>query len=252
MSSPNPSPGGGSPIPRAAWIVMGTIGALIVILLGAVLYKLSVPGAMRAGVPATAGSTPAQPSAVARPPQSAVAVSGASPSRKPQAQFPRLSDHAPAADADGGREASTRRRTSAQFAPQQFAPQQFAPQQFAPQQVAPAPTAPACAECGVVTAVAPVREPGQANGVGAVVGGLVGGLLGNQIGAGNGRTAATVLGAVGGGLAGNEVQKRMNAKTLYRVRIRMDSGATRTLTLTNPPPLGQPVRVHPNGSLSPN
>ena len=44
---------------------------------------------------------------------------------------------------------------------------------------------------------------------GTAVGALVGGLLGNQIGAGNGRTLATVAGAAGGGYAGNRIEKNM-------------------------------------------
>ena len=251
MSSPTPPSSGGSSIPKAAWIAMGTIGTLIVVLLAAVLYKLSVPGnAMHAQV----ASAPAAQASMAAPQpgstggtgaQSAVAVTGASPSRQPSANFAPL---------PGARHAAAT-RTSERDAPreqhaQAAGAESFAPQTFAPQ--APAqPAAPACTDCGTVTAVVPVREPGQANGVGAVVGGLVGGLLGNQVGGGNGRTAATVIGAVGGGFAGNEVQKRIDAKTVYQVHIRMDDGATRSVTLSNPPPVGQRVRMQPDGSLSP-
>ena len=44
---------------------------------------------------------------------------------------------------------------------------------------------------------------------GTAIGALVGGLLGNQIGAGNGRTLATVAGAAGGGYAGNRIEQNM-------------------------------------------
>lgn len=249
MSTPTPPSSGGSSIPKAAWIAMGTIGTLIVVLLAAVLYKLSAPSgnapAAAPSAPSAQASAPAPGAAGQRGTQSAVAVTGASPSRQPAATFPplhtsertgtrRTSEHEAARAPSGGAE--------------NFAPQTFPPE-ASPQQ-APA-AAPTCSDCGTITAVVPVREAGQANGVGAVVGGLVGGLLGNQVGGGNGRTAATVIGAVGGGLAGNEVQKRMDAKTLYQVHVRMDDGATRTITLSNAPPVGQRVHVHADGSLSP-
>ena len=252
MQSPPPPQAGGSPIPKAAWIAMGTIGALIVVLLAAVLYKLSVPGTApsvaasaagaqaspQAAAPGASGSATTRPSA-----QSAVAVTGTLPARQPSAFPPLQGGAVPTAPRDSGRN-----QTAAGAPPRSFEPQTFTPQAPA---VPAAPTAPVCADCGTALAVTPVQEQGQANGVGAVVGGLVGGLLGNQIGGGNGRTAATVIGAVGGGLAGNEVQKHIDAKTVYRVRIRMDDGATRDITLSSAPPLGQRVRVQANGSVSP-
>ncbi len=245
MQSPTPPQAGGSPIPKAAWIAMGTIGALIVVLLAAVLYKLSVPAAAPAGAGAQASPQAAASGAMgsAPPPatQSAVAVTGTLPARQSSTFPPLQRSAAPATP-----HAST--RSQGGTAPSGFEPQTFAPQSPA---LATAPAAPVCSDCGTVVAVTPVQVQGQANGVGAVVGGLVGGLLGNQVGGGNGRTAATVIGAVGGGLAGNEVQKRIDAKTVYRVQIRMDDGATRDITLGSAPPVGQRVRVQANGAVSP-
>ena len=251
MSTPTP-PENTASIPRAVWIALMTIGALIVVLLAAVLYKISVPGSpaapagptasASASAPAT-GTTPqaSQAPASAQPaqqPRSAVAVTGTSPSRTAPSNFPAMRQ--------GSTEAS--RMTTAPSARDTGA-QSFQPQTF-PQQAAPA--APAvCADCGTVEAVTPVQRPGSSNGLGAVVGGVLGGVLGNQVGGGNGRTAATVIGAVGGGLAGNEVQKRMDATTIYQVRIRMDDGATHVLTLSSAPPVGQRVRLGANGSISP-
>lgn len=252
MSSPTPPSSGGSSIPKAAWIAMGTIGTLIVVLLAAVLYKLSVPSStvptQAASAPTAQASSSAPPGSARQASQSAVAVTGTSPSRQPATSFPPMHEGQRATTRHTGeREPTSARRTQSSSA-ENFAPQTF-PNPSSTQQ-APA-AAPTCSDCGTVTAVVPVNEPGQSNGVGAVVGGLVGGLLGNQVGGGNGRTAATVIGAVGGGLAGNEVQKRMNTKTLYQVHVRMDDGATRTITLSNAPPVGQRVRVQADGSLSP-
>ncbi len=250
---PQSSPG--SSIPKGVWIAGGIFGAVIVVLLAAVLYKLSVPAAPTAGPQAAGmGASAAMPSGAAlgggNNPQSAVAVTGANPAAPGAAQFAPLQSSTGQAKAQPSRRvaAGERREQSAQSTTARSgAPQTFAPQPVQTQ----APQPPACASCGTVVVVTPVQEQGQANGVGAIVGGLVGGLLGNQIGGGNGRTAATVVGAVGGGFAGNEVQKRMNAHTVYRVEVRMDDGQVRTTTLGAAPPVGQRVQFSANGGLNP-
>ncbi|QHE91987.1 glycine zipper 2TM domain-containing protein [Pandoraea fibrosis] len=148
---------------------------------------------------------------------------------------------------------------ASQQAPQQA---QYAAQQ-APTQRAPAPqpsyaqtsSAPAqqqaatCSTCGTVQSVEPIRTQGSASGIGAVGGAVAGGLLGNQFGAGNGRTAMTVVGALGGGLAGNEVEKRVRSETVYRVYVRMDTGKTRYWTYQSAPGVqpGDRVRLENNG-----
>ncbi|AJC21870.1 glycine zipper 2TM domain-containing protein [Pandoraea pulmonicola] len=141
-------------------------------------------------------------------------------------------------------------------APQQQA-RQPAPSQRAPQpsyaQTSAAPAqqqAAACSTCGTVQSVEPIRTQGHATGLGAVGGAVAGGLLGNQFGAGNGRTAMTVVGALGGGLAGNEVEKRVRSETSYRVYVRMDNGKTRYWTYQSAPGVqpGDRVRLE-NGGL---
>lgn len=260
-NTPSPSTSASS-IPKAVWVAAGTFGTIIVVLLAAVLYKLSVPASppgqstgasVGASAPMASGSTMVGGNA----PQSAVAVTSANPEAPSASQFAPLQPPAPAMQPKTVHNAKPRRETAERREPEAShvagtAPAQSgAPEVFSPQPVqAPAPQ-PVCASCGTVLSVTPVQEQGQANGLGAVVGGLVGGLLGNQVGGGNGRTAATVVGAVGGGFAGNEVQKRMNAHTVYRVEVRMDDGQVRTTTLGAAPPVGQRVQFGANGGLNP-
>ncbi|WP_322071289.1 glycine zipper 2TM domain-containing protein [Paraburkholderia bannensis] len=134
----------------------------------------------------------------------------------------------------------------AQAVPQpQYAPQQ---QQYA-QQAQPQPAA--CASCGVVEGISATRTEGHGTGIGAVGGAVAGGVVGNQFGAGNGRTAMTLLGALGGGLAGNSVEKHLRSTTAYSVRVRMDNGKTRYFTYHEAPPFqqGQRVRIE-HGTLA--
>lgn len=101
----------------------------------------------------------------------------------------------------------------------------------------------ACATCGVVEAVTPVRQKGEGTGVGAVVGGVLGGVVGHQMGGGRGKDAMTVIGAVGGGVAGHEVEKRARATTLYQIKVRMADGSTRTVTQAQALTVGEPVQL---------
>lgn len=105
-------------------------------------------------------------------------------------------------------------------------------------------TASVCTSCGVVQSVTPVKQKGDATGVGAVGGAVVGGLLGSQVGGGNGKKAMTVIGAVGGGAAGHEIEKRARGTTVYRVSVRMNDGSIRTVTQDTPPAVGQKVTVN--------
>jgi len=104
-------------------------------------------------------------------------------------------------------------------------------------------TVAACTTCGVVEAVTPIQQKGDATGVGAVGGALVGGLLGHQLGGGTGRDAMTAVGVVGGGIAGHEIEKRARGKTAYQVKVRMDDGSLRTITQSTAPAVGQKVTV---------
>lgn len=107
---------------------------------------------------------------------------------------------------------------------------------------APAPK-PVCTTCGVVTAVTPVQQQGEAGALGTVAGGVLGGVLGHQVGGGHGKDAMTVIGAIGGALAGREVEKRQRSTTAYEMHIRMDDGGHRTFTRDQAYVVGQKVRV---------
>jgi outer membrane lipoprotein SlyB len=120
-----------------------------------------------------------------------------------------------------------------------------------PQYAQQAPAQPAyCQSCGTVVAISAVKTEGHGTGIGAVGGAVAGGVVGNQFGAGNGRTAMTLLGALGGGFAGNSVEKHLRSTTSYSVRVHMENGKTRYFTYHEAPPFqqGQRVRVE-NGTL---
>ncbi len=59
---------------------------------------------------------------------------------------------------------------------------------------------------------APVKDEHRI--VGTLGGAVIGGALGSLVGAGRGKTVATVAGAAGGGYAGNRVQKNMQQKDM--------------------------------------
>ena len=90
-----------------------------------------------------------------------------------------------------------------------------------------------CADCGTVESVNAMEVAGQSNGAGALIGGVLGGVLGHQVGGGRGKDVATVAGAVGGALAGNAIEKNRNASTRYQVRVRLDDGSFRTITVNS-------------------
>ena len=106
-----------------------------------------------------------------------------------------------------------------------------------------------CVECGTVRSVTPVSRDEGTTGVGAVVGAIVGGVAGRQVGGGRGRDIATVAGAVGGAVVGNEVEERRNDNdTVYDVRVRMEDGSERIVTVADAGALdrGTPVTVEGN------
>lgn len=253
---------------RGVWIAVFAMGAVIVALLAAVLYKLSQAPTNTAAptTPATtaAASVPANPLQLASaatkastPATAAVAPytqTAATPAPRP-VQETRSQSAQPTA-----RQHTTAHVVAApqptQVAQNPMAPQQFAPQQFAPQPIpSPAqtpPQQPVCTTCGTVIAVTAQQVQSQQNNpVGIIAGGIVGGLLGNQIGGGDGRKLATVAGAIGGGLAGNEIAKRVDTQTIYNVQVRLDDGQVRTLQLKVAPPVGQRVQIGADGGLNP-
>lgn len=114
-------------------------------------------------------------------------------------------------------------------------------------------TAAACAECGVVESVRALEHKGEGSALGAGGGAVVGGLLGNHIGKGSGRTAATVAGASAGAFAGSEIERNMNTRITYQVRVRMNDGTHRNhyQALLPKVDIGQRVRLA-NGQLVPD
>jgi outer membrane lipoprotein SlyB len=233
---------------KGVWIAVFVMGAVIVALLAAVLYKLSDSSGSKPEVAAaSAVAAPTQPLAAASQPASApVVATGLAPrsaAESAQAPAPQPVVKQPIVAPQPSR-----------VAQQTAAPQTFAPQQFAPQ-TAPVPAAPqqpVCNNCGTVTAVTPVQvQSQQTNPVGVIAGGLIGGILGNQVGGGDGRKLATVAGAIGGGLAGNEIAKRVDAQTVYNVQVRLDNGQVQTMQLKVAPPVGQRVQIGADGGLNP-
>jgi len=90
-----------------------------------------------------------------------------------------------------------------------------------------------------------VVEKGQASGLGAIAGGVLGVVVGHQVGHGDGKTAATLLGGAGGAFAGNEVEKNMKKTSHYEIKVAMNDGSTRTVSVKSKPQfvVGERVRV---------
>ena len=86
---------------------------------------------------------------------------------------------------------------------------------------------PVRADEGQVEAIEIYRAPDHklVNG-GTVIGGIAGGVIGHQIGSGRGNTAATIAGALGGAAVGNEIEKKQEQATRYRITVRLDSGSS--------------------------
>ena len=108
-----------------------------------------------------------------------------------------------------------------------------------------------CADCGVVESVSLAEVKGdKPNVLGTIAGGVLGGVIGNQVGGGSGKDLATIVGAVGGAYAGNRIENNQDKVQVYRVLVRMDSGATRSIDYANDPGLkvGAAVRID-NGAI---
>lgn len=108
-----------------------------------------------------------------------------------------------------------------------------------------APAVAVCRDCGVVEAVRALERKGDGTMLGAGAGAVVGGLLGNQIGNGQGRAIATIAGAGAGAFAGNEIERNVNTRITYQVRVRMSDGSHRNHYQATPPKVavGQRVRL---------
>ncbi len=107
-----------------------------------------------------------------------------------------------------------------------------------------------CGNCGVITAIRAIEQPGEATGLGAVAGGVAGALVGSQIGQGRGTTAAEIAGAAGGAYAGHQIEKSYRKTTRYEIDVRMQDGTRRVISQSTPPALnvGDKVRII-NGQL---
>lgn len=233
-------------VPRALWVVLGTLALATAGLAGALVMRSIDPP--EPGQVATAAQL--APTQVAGQQQSAAADPAQLQATPPTAAPVAQPEPAPAP-------AKVARPAPPKPAPVQQVRRPPAPVQPAPQVVAqapvhaqPAPVQPTraaiCATCGTVQAVHEVQEKGQGTGLGAIGGAVVGGLLGNQVGGGNGKKAMAVVGAVGGGLAGHEVEKRVRSTVSYDVQVRMEDGSVRTLRRAEPVAVGTRVFVEGN------
>ena len=111
---------------------------------------------------------------------------------------------------------------------------------------------PPCRECGTITGIREITNPGTATGAGAVAGGLVGALVGNQFGHGSGRTVMTVAGAAGGAVAGNMIEKKAREGKTFEIGVRFDDGSARMFTQDTHPSWSAGSRVKlVNGALTP-
>jgi outer membrane lipoprotein SlyB len=90
-----------------------------------------------------------------------------------------------------------------------------------------------CADCGRVSAITPVKQAGEASGMGAVAGAVLGAVIGHQFGSGRGNSAATAGGAVAGGAGGYMAERAIRSKTVYQVTVEMEQGGSRKVTLAN-------------------
>lgn len=107
-----------------------------------------------------------------------------------------------------------------------------------------------CNNCGTVEAINLVEVKGEGGYLGTIGGGVVGALLGSQIGAGSGRTAAQIAGALGGAYAGHTIEGNVRKSNHYEVLVRLDSGATQTVSFAAEPGyrVGDKVKIN-NGVI---
>jgi outer membrane lipoprotein SlyB len=103
---------------------------------------------------------------------------------------------------------------------------------------------------GVITQIEMVELEGNRQlGVGTVLGAAAGGIIGHQVGSGGGRDVATVLGAIGGGLAGNAIQNRTHKRPGQHIFVKLDNGASVSVTQPTDAALrvGQRVSIQGDG-----
>lgn len=102
-----------------------------------------------------------------------------------------------------------------------------------------------CDNCATVEAVNAVEVNGDGGYLGTIGGGVVGALIGSQVGGGRGKTAAEIAGALGGAYAGRAIEGKTQKSIHYETVVRLQNGATQTITTANNPGLtiGEKVRV---------
>mgnify|MGYP003575897143 CR=1 FL=1 len=232
-------------VPRAIWVVVGTLAVATAGLAGALVMR-------------SVDSQPTPPAVASQ--VAPTQVAGAQTNLQPQPQQAPVQQFAPQQQAEAPAAKPAPVKQAAKPAParpveqatgsaQAPAPVEHVAQAPAPSRtVTPIETTRAaiCNVCGTVQAVQEVKEKGQGSGIGAIGGAVVGGLLGNQVGGGNGKKVMTVVGAVGGGLAGHEAEKHVRATTAYDVQVRMEDGSVRTFRRTEPLNPGTRVTVDGN------
>lgn len=110
--------------------------------------------------------------------------------------------------------------------------------------------APQSVNWGKITSIRNVAIEGEPTG-GAILGGIAGGFLGNQVGAGHGRTAATIGGAALGTMAGSHAGKAATTRQGLEISVKLDKGGTVSIVQENNPrevfSVGDRVRVLDNG-----
>lgn len=113
-----------------------------------------------------------------------------------------------------------------------------------------------CYDCGTVIRIETLGGAKAApNATGAVLGGIIGAVAGHEIsdktgGSKGNQNVAAAAGAVGGAIAGNAIQNNVQAKTTYRIYVRMNDGRTTTVeqSVLNGVHEGSHVRVS-NGRI---
>jgi outer membrane lipoprotein SlyB len=87
-----------------------------------------------------------------------------------------------------------------------------------------------------------VQQKSNSSSLGMIAGGLIGGGIGSLFGAGNGRTAATIVGALGGGYIGHNLEKSQT-QMVYEIAVKYDDGTWGTIRQSSSPPFKVGDRV---------
>ena len=105
-----------------------------------------------------------------------------------------------------------------------------------------------CQGCGKVVDVEVVEKKGEGSALGLIGGGVAGALLGNQIGAGRGKTLATIAGAAGGAYAGKKVEENVTSTNVWQVSVRFDDGEEATYAFDHDPKFAAGDHVKKSGN----